>query len=90
MCCKCHRLTQDEDHVIMMIVITEMVGCTVVQDFPSIMIAVIIMDGSSIAQDFPSRKLSVLAHTIHTNIHTYMNIIYTHTHTHIHLSLIHI
>ena len=44
------------------------------------------MDGSCIAQIFPSRKLNVLAHTIHANIHTDINIIpppHTHTHTHI-------
>ena len=40
------------------------------------------MDGSCIAQIFPSRKLNALAHTIHTNMHTDINIIYTHTHTH--------
>ena len=41
------------------------------------------MDGSCIAQIFPSRKLNaLLAHTIHANIHTDINKIYTHTHTH--------
>ena len=34
------------------------------------------MHGSCIAQIFPSGKLNVLAHTIHANIHTDMNIIY--------------
>ena len=34
------------------------------------------MDGSRTAQIFPSRKLSALAHTIHANIHTDINIIY--------------
>ena len=43
------------------------------------------MDGSCIVQIFLSRKLNVLAHTIHANIHTDINIIYpppppTHTH----------
>ena len=28
------------------------------------------------AQIFPLRKLTALAHTIHTNIHTYIHIIY--------------
>ena len=37
---------------------------------------IIIIDGSCIAQIFPSRKLNVLAHTIHGNIHTDINIIY--------------
>ena len=36
----------------------------------------IIMDGSCIVQIFPSRKLRVLAHTIHANIHTDINIMY--------------
>ena len=47
-------------------------------------IVMIIMDGSCIVQIFPSRKLSALVHTIHTNIHTDINITYplppTHTH----------
>ena len=42
------------------------------------------MDGSCIAQIFPSKKLNALAHTIHANIHTVINIIHTHTHTHTH------
>ena len=42
------------------------------------------MDGSCIAQIFPSRKLNVIAHTLHANIHTDINIIYTHTHTNTH------
>ena len=44
---------------------------------------IIIMDGSCIAQNFPSKKLNALAHTIHANIHTDINIIYPpppHTH----------
>ena len=49
----------------------------------------IIMDGSCIVQIFPSRKLSALVHTIHTNIHTDINITYplppTHTHTRTHI-----
>ena len=46
------------------------------------------MDGACVAQIFPSRKLKALAHSIHANIHTDINIIYpstrtrTHTHTH--------
>ena len=36
---------------------------------------VIIMDGSCIAQIFPSRKFKALAHTIHANIHTDINMI---------------
>ena len=39
-----------------------------------------VMDGSCIAQVFPSRKLIALAYTIHADIHTGINIIYTHTH----------
>ena len=35
--------------------------------------------------NFLSRKLNVLAHTIHKNIHTDINIIYTHTRTHAHI-----
>ena len=42
------------------------------------------MDGYCIAQICPSRKLNALAHTIHANIHTDINIIYPSTHTHIH------
>ena len=45
---------------------------------------IIIMDGSCIAQIFPSRKLHALAHIIHGNIHTDINIIYPPTHTHTH------
>ena len=47
---------------------------------------IIIRDGSCIAQIFPSRKVNALAHTIHANIHTDINIMYpsTHTHTHTH------
>ena len=49
------------------------------------------MDGSCscIAQIFLSRKLNALAHTIHPNIHTDINLIYPSTHTHImvHLDL---
>ena len=41
-----------------------------------------VMDGSSIAQIFPSKKFSALAHTIHANIHTDIDIIYPSTHTH--------
>ena len=37
-----------------------------------------------IAKIFLSRKLNVLAHTIHTNIHTDINIIYPSPHTHTH------
>ena len=49
-------------------------------------IIVTIIDGSCTAQIFQSRKLTALAHTIHTNIHTDINIIYPspHTHTHTH------
>ena len=42
---------------------------------------IITMDGSCVAQIFPSRKLNALAHTIHANIHTDINIMYTHTYT---------
>ena len=44
------------------------------------------MDGSCIAQIFLSKKFSALAHTIHVNAHTDVNVIYPspHTHTHIH------
>ena len=42
----------------------------------------VMMDDCCTAHIFPSRKLSALAYTIHTNIHTDINIIYTHTHTH--------
>ena len=51
-----------------------------------IIIIIMIMDGSCIAQISPSRKLNALAHTIHANIQTDINIIYApppHTHTHI-------
>ena len=46
---------------------------------------IIISDGSCIAKIFPSRKLNALAHIIHANIHTDINIIHpsppdTHTH----------
>ena len=41
------------------------------------------MDGSCIVQIFLSRKLNVLAHTIHANIHTDINIIYPSPHTYI-------
>ena len=44
----------------------------------------VMMDDCCTAHIFPSRKLSALAYTIHTNIHTDINIIYTHTHTHTH------
>ena len=47
-----------------------------------VIITIIITDGSCIAQTFPSRKLNTLAHAIHANINTYINIIHTHTHTH--------
>ena len=43
------------------------------------------MDGSCIVQIFPSTKLNALAHTIHANVHTDVNIFtprHTHTHTH--------
>ena len=40
------------------------------------MVIIIIKDGSCIAQIFPSRNLNVLAHTIHANIHTDINIHY--------------
>ena len=39
-----------------------------------IVIIITIMDGSCIAQIFPSRKLNALAHTIHANMYTNMNI----------------
>ena len=51
------------------------------------------MDGSCLARIFPSKKkkkknLNALAHTIHANMHTDINIIYPppliHTHTHTH------
>ena len=42
------------------------------------------MDGSCIAKIFSSRKLNALAHTIHPNIHTDINIIYPPPHTHTH------
>ena len=49
------------------------------------------MDGSCIAQIFPSRKLKALAHIIHANIHTDINIIYhpptPHTHLMVRLDL---
>ena len=47
---------------------------------------ILMMDGSCIAQTFLPRKLNALAHTIHANIHTDINIIYAspHTHTHTH------
>ena len=46
------------------------------------------MDGSCKVQIFPSRKLNALAHTIHTNMYTHINIItppHTHTHTPTHI-----
>ena len=48
------------------------------------MIIIIIMDGSFIVQIFPPRKLNALAHTIHANIQTDINIIYPSLHTHRH------
>ena len=41
-------------------------------------IIIMIMDSSCTAQIFRSRKLSALAHTIHANIPTDINIIHTH------------
>ena len=42
------------------------------------------MDGSCIAQTFPSRKTNASAHTLHTNTHRDINIIYpSPPHTHI-------
>ena len=45
---------------------------------------IMIIDGSCIVQILPSRKLSAVAHTIHANIHTDINMIHTHTDTHTH------
>ena len=42
------------------------------------------MDGCCIAQIFSLRKLNALAHTIHANTHTDINIIHTHTRAHTH------
>ena len=59
-------------------------GSSVIIMIIIMMIIMIMMDGSCIAQILPSRKLSALAHTIHANMHTDINILYLSLHTHTH------